>query len=142
MTALYSHDYGTFGPSGKRVQIEHFGHRHWQMLIVALTASMDSERLDIRQLGLSKNRAHLFNAGHVCDVTILKNGLVIKDHDDWDCLEDLEAADLIELGTLTNPTVEVTQYGCLVYERLCMHKIFEKDYSTFQPALTNLVVLA
>jgi hypothetical protein len=41
--------------------------------------------------------------------TRLRNDVELSDHDDWDCLDDAEAAGLIEsAGTGINPTYKLT----------------------------------
>lgn len=51
--------------------------------------------------------------------TILKLGVKVKAHDDWDCLDDLEAAGLLKIhGTGIQPWVALTPKGWLVASKL------------------------
>lgn len=49
-------------------------------------------------------------------------GLQLRDHDDWDCLDDLEAAGFIEVRSLVNGYVSMTDKGREVAARLRAHK--------------------
>lgn len=53
--------------------------------------------------------------------TRLNEGTV-ADHDDWDCLDDLEAAGLVEIMSLVNGYVTMTDEGTRVAAALRKHK--------------------
>lgn len=64
--------------------------------------------------------------------TRLKNGFEMKDHDDWDCLEDLAAAGLIEnKGTGMNPVVKLTEKGREIANKLRVWKEKGGQFSGF-----------
>jgi len=56
----------------------------------------------------------------------------LDDHDDWDCLQDLEAAGLIEIrGTGLQPFVVMTDYGFKIEARLRKHKARGGSFNNF-----------
>lgn len=87
--------------------------------------------------------------------TILYGGAQLKDHDDWDCLADLEAAGFLTIDRKTlpsqmldippgkrgkmsglvnktyNPKVRMTELGCKVAGDLRAHKIRGGTFSNF-----------
>lgn len=58
-------------------------------------------------------------------------GLQLLAHDDWDCLDDLEAAGFIEVLTITNGMVRMTELGFKVSAALRQHKAEGKHFATF-----------
>lgn len=61
-------------------------------------------------------------------------GLQLRDHDDWDCLEDLQAAGFIEVRSLVNGYVTMTDKGCEVAARLRAHKAGGAMFANFSLA--------
>lgn len=58
--------------------------------------------------------------------------LQLPDHDDWDCLDDLEAAGIIEVLSEANAFVRITEAGLQVYGALCEHKAAGGNFSEFR----------
>jgi hypothetical protein len=55
--------------------------------------------------------------------TRLKDGSDLSNHDDWDCVDDMEAEGLLEtLGTGLQPIIKLTDYGWLVASALRRHR--------------------
>ena len=65
--------------------------------------------------------------------TAIAAGLQIRDHDDWDCLEDLETAGYIEVLSMTNGRIQMTTRGNAVASQLRSHKTSGGLFGTFQP---------
>jgi hypothetical protein len=61
-------------------------------------------------------------------------GLQLRDHDDWDCLEDLEAAGYVEVLSLANGVVRMTKGGCEVASQLRTHKASGGHFAGFRLA--------
>lgn len=61
-------------------------------------------------------------------------GLMLRDHDDWDCLDDLQAAGYVEIESLANGIVKLTELGMDVAGRLRSHKASGKHFATFSVA--------
>lgn len=55
----------------------------------------------------------------------------VHDHDDWSCLEDLEEAGLLEILSLANYFVQLTDEGWRVAGELRKHKGQDKNYHDF-----------
>jgi hypothetical protein len=58
----------------------------------------------------------------------------LREHDDWDCFDDLEKNGLVELiGTLMNPLVKMTKIGLAYSAELREHKASGGSFSNFHP---------
>lgn len=56
----------------------------------------------------------------------------LDDHDDWDCLQDLEIAGLVKIhGTGLHPLVALTDYGHKIEARLRKHKANKGQFNGF-----------
>lgn len=60
-------------------------------------------------------------------------GYAISGHDDWDCLDDLEAAGLVEVVSLTQGWVKMTDSGQVMANKLRNHKSNGGKFANFQP---------
>lgn len=58
-------------------------------------------------------------------------GLMLRDHDDWDCLDDLEAAGYVEIQSLANGLVKMTHLGMDVAGKLRAHKAAGHHFASF-----------
>ena len=67
--------------------------------------------------------------------TRLKDGSEINDHDDWSCVDDMEAAGLVEQnGTGLSPILDLTPIGWEVYFQMQKHIKCNQLWSeTFEP---------
>jgi hypothetical protein len=87
-----------------------------------------------RHPGLVNRASHLWKDGYS---TRLKDHSYEtpnqrRDHDDWDCADDLAAAGLIEIkGTGINPVWKLTDLGQRISARLRAHKMDGGTFSTF-----------
>ena len=54
--------------------------------------------------------------------TRLTGGREINDHDDWDCLDDAEAAGLLTWGTWVNPFVVLTTTGLQAFAQIMAYE--------------------
>lgn len=62
----------------------------------------------------------------------IEAGLMLRGHDDWDCLDDLEAAGLIEVQSLANGFVTMTEKGMEVAGELRTHKAAGGHFAGFR----------
>ncbi len=60
-------------------------------------------------------------------------GFQIRDHDDWDCLDDLDAAGFIEVISTVNGYVKLTKIGMRVAASLRAHKANGGSFANFSP---------
>ena len=110
-----------------------WGKDHWSLLAYVETACVDEQgKLDRRRMRCNENRHPLmtnmrWNPDYC---TRLKEGK-IEGHDDWDCLEDLEVAGFIEIISLINGFVRMTELGMRVATQIRSHKVGGGHFATF-----------
>jgi hypothetical protein len=56
----------------------------------------------------------------------------LADHDDWDCLEDMENAGLLEIVSVANTAIVLTAKGLAVAGHLRKHKATGGAFSDFK----------
>lgn len=61
-------------------------------------------------------------------------GFQLPQHDDWDCLEDIQAAGLVNIHSLVNGFVQMTPNGLDVCAQLRAHKSNGGMFANFEPA--------
>lgn len=113
------------------VPVERFGKDHWSVLAYLECCAVDAKgKLDLRRMRCDADRhPGLVNA--VLDEiqlkkkypTYLADRELLADHDDWDCVDDLEAAGFVEqVGTGIHPVIKMTELGLEVAAALRAHK--------------------
>ncbi len=130
-----------------------FGKDHWSVLAYAVSCCEDAES-DIGTLNSAKMRCNPTRRPLLCRNTwqesystrlhgffefedradvdqAVSAGLQLLGHDDWDCLDDIEAAGMVEVLSLANPTVRMTAYGLDVCARLREYKVSGGHYFGF-----------
>ncbi len=117
------------------VEVERFGKDHWSTLAYVECCAVDNKgRLNIQRMHCDASRhPGLINGTSFKKYpTTLKGGEELPDHDDWDCLEDLEAAGFIEQhGTGIHPVVVFTDLGYRVVAALRIHKAQGNNFAEF-----------
>jgi len=117
------------------IPIEEFGKDHWSTFAFLEARCVDDKGvIAIEKMRCDTDRhpglAHMGSGRKY--PTILRGGKELPDHDDWDCVDDLEAAGLVEqTGTGLNPRVKLTELGWAVSVRLRAHKAADKRFSEF-----------
>lgn len=128
------------------VPIEWFGRDHWSTLAYLETVVVDQGgkidnrrmRTDSRRHRTLAARPHL-TAGKKYP-TRLAGGRLLENHDDWDCLQDMEAAGLVTVvlrefrGPFFNSnrvTVGLTERGWKVAAEVREHKGSGGSFSSF-----------
>jgi hypothetical protein len=67
--------------------------------------------------------------------TVLRGGVQVDGHDDYDCAEDLEEAGLIvDVGTGLHPCWLLTERGWRVWEEIQRAEVARVRWSQFQPS--------
>jgi len=69
-------------------------------------------------------------------------GFMLSDHDDFDCLVDLESAGLLEILSSTNRLVKLTPAGIAVAAEIRQHKAGGAHFATFKPSSSCLATLS
>lgn len=133
------------------VPMSEFGRDHWSTFAYAECRIVDNDGM------INKNHMRCNWARHPlfrhpgCDAvkypTRLKDGVERPDHDDWDCLDDLEQEQLlVNVGTGMNRVYELTDLGRVIAAQLRAHMAKVKGvpqgkFDTFVPVLGKDQVL-
>ena len=64
--------------------------------------------------------------------------LLLTFHDDWDCLDDMEAEGLITMYSMANCYIQITDLGMRVAQQLRQHKAHGGTFADFEPDLSTL----
>lgn len=133
------------------VPVERFGKDHWTTFAYAEACATDRRPLDRERMRVDVDRHPLLaNTASASSPTKYPTRLKgvdgaireeLADHDDWDCVEDLEATGLLVLGTLMNPFVTITDRGRAVAAELRAYKQDGGGFHGFQPSAGALAVL-
>ena len=137
----------------KTITIEQFGQDHWSTFAYIETLCVDHDgKPDWDRMRINEKRhpamrgriKHRITSDatkwHDSYSTRLKGHTdkrhnQAKDHDDFDCAEDLEHAGLIEiLGTGINPFFKMTPQGHALASLLRIHKANGGSFHTFVPS--------
>jgi hypothetical protein len=110
---------------------------HWSLLGYIATC-FDGE-LDHRRLRCNENTHPLLNRGpkelgwqDSYGTRLKEPTQTLPEHDDWDCLDDLEAAGMVEIISLVNGFVVMTHKGNEIAFRLREHKQKGGNFAGFQ----------
>ena len=123
------------------VEVERFGKDHWSTFAYAECCAVDNKgALDNRRMRCDIDR-HPWLVNPMLDSiqvhnkypTILAGGEELPNHDDWDCLGDVEAAGFIEQrGTAIHPVFKLTKEGHRVAAALRKHKAEGGKFANFR----------
>ena|SRR3990167_7037325 len=120
------------------ITIEQFGKDHWSLLAYIQTRIMDYRgSLDPYHLRDKKREGwtpgygtRLFGYWNKDETT--NKDLLILNHDDYDCLDDLEKAGLVKnINTGLFPICELTLNGIEILSLLSLHKQKGKNFFEF-----------
>jgi hypothetical protein len=119
-----------------RVPIDDFGADHWSTFGYIETRIVDHGGVPLKHHLRCVIRRHPFFAHEGGDAsrypTRLRGDRKLANHDDWDCLDDLEAAGLLEnRGTGANPVFCLTPRGEEIAGKLRAHKGRGGNWSEF-----------
>ena len=110
-------------------KLDKWGKDHWSLLAYIETRCVDYKGILERSHMRCNENKHPLLKGLACGglkwdedySTITKDGR-IKEHDDWDVLDDLEVVGFIEIMSLVNQRVQITDKGRAVVNLLREHK--------------------
>ena len=122
-----------------KIIIEQFGKDHWSLLLYIETRIHNYEGvLDICHMRIKdpswkpEYGTRLF--GYWNEDNTTNSLLQLHYHDDYDCLDDLEAENLIKnIGTGLRPVCTITKKGAKALSQLLLHKQSGKHCSNFIP---------
>jgi hypothetical protein len=133
------------------IPVANWGKDHWSTFAYVETCVVDHQPLDRDRLRCNSDR-HPHLMGHRVAMaslgkwkpewgTRLKGFFIdggedrtkqLSDHDDFDCLEDMELAGLIEIMSVVNAKVMLTPKGIAVAAHLRAHKSRGGHFSNFE----------
>ncbi len=132
------------GSAEVRCSMTRWGKDHWSTFAYIETRTVDYKGILNNRHMRANPRLHREFA-HIQDgkdyPTIIKGGDVIENHDDWSCLEDMVANDLVRVWVKQVETrvfnnslarVELTETGRWVANQLREHKAAGGMYATFE----------
>lgn len=128
--------------------IDKFGKDHWSLLVYVEyrvlnhRGALDRKHLRISNVALQKNLTTGMNlwkpeygtrlSGYWNEDKTTNKGLLLLDHDDYDCLDDLEEAGLVKnFGSALHPGYILTKEGIKVCGLLLEHKQAGLQYASF-----------
>lgn len=110
------------------IHIATWGKDHWSTFAYAETLAVDHEGIIIPEVSKMRtnHQTHPF-FGNPIDgskyPTKLRNGNILRGHDDWNCLDDaVKNGLLIDIGSGTNRAFKLTNRGRKVANLLRQHK--------------------
>jgi hypothetical protein len=139
----------------KRIKMTEFGRDHWSLLAYLETCCVEQARgdglavFDKRRVRCHPKRHAIHNVnanmgdanlrwerndatrlfGYKSDRETPR--LRLRDHDDYDCLDDLEAAELVEVHSLANGAIKMLPRGLRLAHMLRQHKTQGGSFATF-----------
>jgi hypothetical protein len=118
-------------PPEEAVPIEQWGRDHWSTLLYVESVCVDHDgipnrdrmRVDLERHPFYGGRAHWIQDRKAKYPTRLKGGVEKHDHDDWDCVEDMVEAGVVDwIGTGANPQFALTEKGYKLAAALRQHR--------------------
>lgn len=122
------------------IPMDRWGKDHWSLLAYIETVCVDRHgMIDIQRMRCDVDRHPQYKLATGIPLsdkkypTLLKEGR-LPDHDDWDCLDDLEAAGLVEsVGLTMQPRYTMTERGHRIAGMLRTYKANGGVYNEFTP---------
>lgn len=133
------------------IQLTQFGKDHWSLLAYIQTLCVDSQsgigRINSNRMRTNKHkRPHIGNSCMIawneawgtrlqgyfeCD-KVTQPTFQLKDHDDWDCLNDLVENKLVDIISDVNHFITLTDSGKSLSLQLTQHKLNGGQFATFK----------
>lgn len=120
------------------VSADQFGRDHWSLFAYVECRVVDHRGIPDRthlRCDPARHPAHAHEGSRHGGPfpTRLADGVLLPNHDDWDCLDDLEAAGLLSShGTGVNPWFKLTRKGLRVAALLRAHKAKGGQFAEFR----------
>lgn len=122
------------------VKMEDWGKDHWSTLAYIECRCVDRKGIldykhircnDVDHPELPPEKIYMLGEWHDKYSTRIKDGKQIRGHDDWDCVEDLQAAGLIEIVSMADFQIKMTELGWKITNLLRKHKAAGGIFSNF-----------
>ena len=128
-------------PTRDPVALPDFGRDHWSTLLYLETVQVEGIAIDFRRVRCNQVRHPEYRVVHHISParfngkeypTRLAGGEELHDHDDWDCIEDMVAAGLLDdVGFTMTPRYTLTEQGWAYVQALRQHKAAGGSTSDF-----------
>lgn len=112
---------------------------HWNLLAYVEVCCVDYRGcLDHKRMRCNEKQHPLLKSSRIPFAWSSGNGTrlsdtdVLTEHDDWHCLDDFEAADLLEILSLMNGVVRLTKLGIDIAHQIRAHKIQGGSFHNFE----------
>ncbi|ELP6118936.1 TPA: hypothetical protein I7730_15895 [Vibrio vulnificus] len=122
----------------KKVSVSEFAKDHWALLAYVEDLCVNSPKgigsIDKRRMRCNPNRHPNESAKYQWKDEYgsrIVGGKVVLGHDDWDCLDELEANGFVEIVSMANLTVKMTDRGNDVTAMVRSHKAAGGNYADF-----------
>mgnify|MGYP001587956214 CR=1 FL=1 len=129
-----------------RTPISSFGAQHWAMLLTVESAVVNHEPFPANVLRAHPRRRLPFHAppwDRRVSGTVLLDGTRLPDHDDWDCLDDLEAAGLLGPAKPVHPlTDEGWRVVGMARRYVAQHRVVDGFVATWAPPVACPMTVA
>lgn len=129
-------------PGGGEIPLELFGKDHWSTFGYLEHCAVERRgQVEIVRMRCDPGRHPLLahegsRFGSPSPTRLKAEGVLIHNHDDWDCAEDLERVGLLtNVGSHVNPLFQLTPMGRAVATQLRAHKEGGGVFGTFVPEL-------
>ncbi|MGR5558371.1 hypothetical protein ACQKQC_19035 [Vibrio fortis] len=122
----------------KKVLISEFAKDHWALLAYVEDLCVNSSdgigSIEKRRMRCNPERHPNESANYAWKDEYgsrITGGQVVPGHDDWDCLNELEANGLVEVISMANLAIKMTQHGNEVTAMVRSHKAAGGNYASF-----------
>jgi hypothetical protein len=143
------------------IAVESWGKDHWSLLAYVETLCVDSRKKGVGEIDNRRMRTNEETHPLLCSGLLVRKGLnawkseygtrlagyfgidenvaskQLPDHDDWDAIDDLEHAGLIEILSLANGLVRMTDKGKTVSAALRSFKSSGGNFADFRVAVVR-----
>jgi hypothetical protein len=125
---------------GKNIPVDKWGKDHWSLLAYIETCCVDQKgHFELVRIRVNPYTHPLCAVGMLSHRkwkpdydTLLNDGTRLINHDDIDCLDDLEVAGMVFIKSLVNGFAYLTPLGITVSAKLREYKIAGKNYKDFK----------
>jgi len=124
-----------------RIPMSKWSKDHWSLLAYLETCCVDNNgQINFDRIRVNPGTHAIVAGGRIAGNrwesswgTVVAAGLHLDQHDDIDCLEDLEAAGLIHVHSFVNGIVQLSLDGIDIAQQLRRWKADGKQYRDFKP---------
>jgi hypothetical protein len=121
------------------IPINKWGKDHWSLLGYLFVRQIDGQMIKHENLRCNGKEHPLLyqNKRTICEWkssygTRLNDKTQLDEHDDWDCLDDMENEGLVDIISLINGFYKLTDKGINIGKELMAHKAKGNNFASFR----------